>query len=626
MRRRRFLAAAAGAGAAAGLAALGFLQPRRETRGPAVPGGVPRLSARRRVVVVGGGLAGITAALDLAEAGFEVTLFERGSTLGGKLVGWTIEALGERFPLEHGFHGFFSQYYTLESVLAAAGATAALVPVAGYPVWIAGRPPERFGTTTPVFPVNLLSVIARSPGLRLADFAREGPGTLELMRFDPERTFARWDGVDFAAFCRSQGINPRLVETVLAPFGKTTLNRLERLSAAEAIRFFHFYFMGNPEGLGFRVLSRDVSAAVLDPLRARLGALGVRVETGRPVRAVLRDGDRVSGVALDGGRPAPAIRVPRAAVPAVGWLAVPRQGDAPVFVGRRQGRIVAFDGRCTHQGCPLGPGEGKTAFVCPCHAGTFDDDGRPTGGPPSRPLERLAVESSDESFIVYGRPAAAPTVVPCDYCVLACDVRGVRELVAASTLAAPELEGAVARLGTADPYVVHRLWLDRPAREDRDPFVTVSGWRYVDSLAVYSRFQEPYVTWARRTGGSVVEMHAYAIPAERLPPPAVLRAALVDELRRLLPELAHARVLHDVFMQHDDFTRWAPGDHAVRPRTVTEIPNLFLAGDHVRIDAPVALMEAAAVSGRLAANAIRRLERLSETPLTTVASRGPLAF
>ena len=39
----------------------------------------------KRALVIGGGIAGITAALDIAEAGFPVDLVERKPTVGGKM-------------------------------------------------------------------------------------------------------------------------------------------------------------------------------------------------------------------------------------------------------------------------------------------------------------------------------------------------------------------------------------------------------------------------------------------------------------------------------------------------------------------------------------------------------------
>ena len=206
--------------------------------------------------------------------------------------------------------------------------------------------------------------------------------------------------------------------------------------------------------------------------------------------------------------------------------------------------------------------------------------------------------------------------------VVACEVRGVQALLTASD---PALGRHVAGLGEADPYVVWRLWLDKPTARDRLPFYTTARFRFTDSLAIYSAFQEPFVSWARKTGGSVVEVHAYAIAPEAMVPSSEIRAAMWRELVSLLPELGGARILHDEFQQQSNFTRWAPGDHARRPGVATPVANLVLAGDHVRLPAPASLMEAAAMSGRLAANAIFAHEGLQELPIPTVALKGPLA-
>src|SRR5262249_54236578 len=150
-------------------------------------------------------------------------------------------------------------------------------------------------------------------------------------------------------------------------------------------------------------------------------------------------------------------------------------------------------------------------------------------------------------------------------------------------------------------YIVWRLWLDRPVHRERMPFYTTARFAYTDSLAIYSQFQEPFMSWAKQNNGSVVEIHAYAIAPEVLRPAPAIRGVMRDELFAMLPELAGARLLHDVFQQQSNFSRWAPGDHALRPRTLTGVANLVLAGDHVRLEAPAALMEAAVMSGRLAA-------------------------
>jgi isorenieratene synthase len=169
------------------------------------------------------------------------------------------------------------------------------------------------------------------------------------------------------------------------------------------------------------------------------------------------------------------------------------------------------------------------------------------------------------------------------------------------------------------------VWLDRPVNADRDAFYTTSRFRYTDSLAIYSRFQEPFVAWASRTGGAVVELHAYAIAPDDMAPIDTIRDAMLVEMTRLLPELLGATVLHQEMQLQDDFSRFAPGDYALRPGTVTPIPNLLLAGDHVKLDIVAHLMEAACASGRIAANAILSAEGLREVPIPTVDPKGPIA-
>ena len=117
----------------------------------------------------------------------------------------------------------------------------------------------------------------------------------------------------------------------------------------------------------------------------------------------------------------------------------------------------------------------------------------------------------------------------------------------------------------------------------------------------------------------------YAVAPEDMAPSAELARRMLDEMRQILPELAEAKVLHGEYQEQSNFSRFAPGDHGSRPATETEIANLFLAGDHVRMDPACALMEAATMSGRFAANSVLRAERLREVPIHAVADKGPLA-
>lgn len=50
---------------------------------------------------------------------------------------------------------------------------------------------------------------------------------------------------------------------------------------------------------------------------------------------------------------------------------------------------VAISTRCAHLGCPVRYIQASKKFVCPCHGGVYDFEGKVAGGPPVRPLDRF---------------------------------------------------------------------------------------------------------------------------------------------------------------------------------------------------------------------------------------------
>lgn len=51
--------------------------------------------------------------------------------------------------------------------------------------------------------------------------------------------------------------------------------------------------------------------------------------------------------------------------------------------------FTVFSSTCTHLGCGVRWQEDKKQFLCPCHGGVFDADGKPVSGPVFRPLDRM---------------------------------------------------------------------------------------------------------------------------------------------------------------------------------------------------------------------------------------------
>jgi isorenieratene synthase len=207
----------------------------------------------------------------------------------------------------------------------------------------------------------------------------------------------------------------------------------------------------------------------------------------------------------------------------------------------------------------------------------------------------------------------------CDGVVLATDVAGLQHIVDGS----PELgddgwRARVAAMGTAPPFVVQRLWLDRPVFSDRAPFLGTGGRPPLDNVSVLQRYEREAKAWSDRTGGSVVELHSYSVtgPTDDLGPRMLAR------LYELYPEARGAKIVHERVLTRSDCPRFAPGDHAARPTVATPHPAVMLAGDGIRIDLPVALMERAATTGWSAANRLLAHYGLAGHQLHTVPVEG----
>ena len=64
-----------------------------------------------------------------------------------------------------------------------------------------------------------------------------------------------------------------------------------------------------------------------------------------------------------------------------------RQGSQKF--GEDPSSYVAISTRCAHLGCPVNYVVAAKSFVCPCHGGVYDFQGKVIGGPPVRPLDRF---------------------------------------------------------------------------------------------------------------------------------------------------------------------------------------------------------------------------------------------
>ena len=588
----------------------------------------PRISEKKRVVVVGGGLAGLSTAIELAERGFDVELFESGSDCGGRAGGYDARVGGEAHRLDHGFHGFFFQYYNLRDLLARTTDRADFLPVDAYPVAPKGHAVDVFHANTLPFPFNLLNVMVDSKNLDFASAASGGVGqVVEMLSYDPIETFERLDGTDFASWAKSVKIPDSLYQCLFEPYVRTMFVRPDEVSAAEIMQLFHSYFIANPEGMGMDVLRRPFLEALIEPLVAHLQSLGGRVRTSAPVHALVAEDGEVRGIVRRrAGEPRVVGRVAISDLPEHGYQPIQTEIGL-VFVKRDADGLVALSAACTHMGCPVGLSPEGKGFLCPCHGGRYDGDGRPTGGPPKRPLVGLETLIDGDEVALRSSVDSREEVVAADYVVLATDVGGIRKIARATAWPAAlhDWTEQVAELSVCRPYSVARQWLDTPLQEDRHALYTAGGYEVLDELFCFSQYHHREMEWARRHRGSVIETHCYAIKDALVSDPERVHDIALAEAATIVPELADARVVHREIQLLQDFSDHPVNSQARRPRTETPLPNLLLAGDWVRIDLPLELMERATTSGRLAANAILQREGVRRVSIRTPPLRGILA-
>ncbi len=265
----------------------------------------PSLESAKEIAIVGAGLAGLTAALRLAQAGHPVRVYERYPRPGGLARAFAIG--GE--PLEAFYHHLFttdSTYLALAEELGLAHLIEWLPSRMG--IWTDGRLWD-FGT-----PASLL----RFHPLRLADKIRFAASTLLLQR---TRDPAPFEGVTAAEWIRRhQG--ERVWRHIWGPL-------LYQKFADDAERVAMVWLWGkislrgrsrSASGMGERLgYMRGSFAVLVAELEKRLDALGVSLHLSEAVRRIDVDGD---GLAVTTGRESRPARQVVVAAPVPDYLAI----------------------------------------------------------------------------------------------------------------------------------------------------------------------------------------------------------------------------------------------------------------------------------------------------------------
>lgn len=471
-----------------------------------------RLSNKKRVAVIGGGIAGIASAATLAQKGFVVDLYEKANFLGGKVGSWEFESKGETLRTEHGFHAFFRQYYNLLDFLKEIGAAKHLIPIDDYVILFEDNKKQGFKN------------VETTPGLNILDLKKYGVYNwltlispfsmplLSLLQFDFKKTFKKYDKESFASFAKRTFL-PKKMQLVFNSFARAFFAEPENMSMAELIKGFHFYFLSNDKGLVYDVLDQDFQTSFIDYCILHLEKNGVKIHLNQGI---------------------------------------------------------------------------------------------------------------DE--LIYHENQFTINEKPYDYCVLCTDVNATKSIIQSSKGLEnfATLNKQTQALQNSGNYAVIRLWTDRYEEDKTLPFfIFTDRLKCLDSVTLYHKMEKESSAWSETNNGGIFELHSYAVPADMSKEDC--KEELIAELYHYFPELKGMEIRHEYYQFRNDFSAFHTGLYQNRPTIKTEVPQLFFAGDWVKMDNCAMLMEGAYVSGTLAANYILSKEGIQEKQLFQVPTKGLFA-
>jgi squalene-associated FAD-dependent desaturase len=245
-------------------------------------------AAAARVHVVGGGLAGLSAAVALADRGVPVVLSEAARQAGGRCRSYHDAQLD--MVIDNGNHLVLSGNPAVSRYLRAIGAQDRLMGPQEAEFPFVDRGSNRRWILRPndgALPWWILSDKRRVPGTRPSDYL----AVLALTRPHPGRR------IDQVISCR--GV---VWEKLLRPLLVSILNTPpEGASADLAGAVFRETLMKGGRQTWPRIATPSLAAAFVDPALDRLRKGGGDVRLGRPLRAASLEGDRVAALAFDDG-------------------------------------------------------------------------------------------------------------------------------------------------------------------------------------------------------------------------------------------------------------------------------------------------------------------------------------
>src|SRR4051794_30444551 len=286
---------------------------------------IPRASGTgKRVAVLGGGMAGLAAAHELAERGFKVDVYER-KALGGKARSIPVRgtAAGGRRPLpgEHGFRFFPGFYHHVPDTMRripfgknANGVHDNLVDATetksprtnGRPDGtVFGIAPDPNEARTPEGMQRILMEELSGNGLKPDELAYFTSRLMVFLTSCDERRYGEWENVSWWDFIKAEGKSEEYQKVLARGLTRAVVAAKERKASTRTIgnmgeAFAYCIMTRGNDGAPDRVLNAPTNEAWIAPWVALLHKLGVRFHVGHAIEPLdVRNGRIAAARARD---------------------------------------------------------------------------------------------------------------------------------------------------------------------------------------------------------------------------------------------------------------------------------------------------------------------------------------
>lgn len=216
-------------------------------------------AARRKVAIVGGGYAGMAAAVELASHGTAVTVFEAGKVLGGRARRVEVDGI----PLDNGLHillGAYAETLRLIDLTCEAGESRGLIRM---PLELTMHPQFRLRVPKLPAPLHLGVAMLGARGLSLGEKIRAARFMLAMRR----KGFRLPEDMTVSALLCAHGQPERVARSLWIPLCISALNtRPEQASAQVFLNVLRDSLNGRPADSDLLLPAVDFS--VLFPERA----------------------------------------------------------------------------------------------------------------------------------------------------------------------------------------------------------------------------------------------------------------------------------------------------------------------------------------------------------------------